>query len=112
MKSTVMSRTSTIVAVAVGCGLWVVALPARSVEGIREERGLGATIIYVTHRNYKWDYVNAAMNGVLVHGGSDEETEAIKECTGSLKGDLIPRPPAVVDRGNEFADCMLKRYPH
>ena len=51
MKSTVMSRTSTIVAVAVGCGLWVVALPARSVEGIREERGLGATIIYVTHRS-------------------------------------------------------------
>jgi hypothetical protein len=43
MKFTVTSRTSTIVAVAVGCGLWVVPSPARSEEWMREPQGCVGT---------------------------------------------------------------------
>jgi hypothetical protein len=110
MKFTVTSRTSTIVAVAVGCAWWLGVSSAHSVEGGNEVRGTGSALIFATQRDYATDYGMRCEGGTEWEARSMEEGRAITLCMKE-----VPCPDAigaVFKSGDEFAACMRRQHLH
>lgn len=86
--------------------MWGVACPARSVEPIRDERGLGATIINVSHR----DYMKVYLDGVI-DTGDPREAEAASKCFDQYNASKY-KAEAKMGLSVLFEECMNKNYPH
>lgn len=106
MMFTACSRILMMVPVLAACAWWVGASQARSVEWIAGERGLGATIIYVNHRNYMND-----SGYVLLRPESYVVVEVIRRCRDEMSASPAAKKlfPATA---KFFSLCMRREYIH